>query len=346
MREAVLAALEEQNKPLDASAIEASLALSDADSFKALVKLLVQLEEEGAIVRTRANKYALPNQFDMQKGTLSVNSKGFGFVRIGEGIDDIYVSASELNGAMQGDTVLVKIKERSTGARQEGTIVRVVERGQTDIVGTFHLEKGYAFVRPDDTKISNDFLVPPGEYGGAVDGHKVVLHITRYPAGRESGEGEIIHIIGHKNDPGVDILSIIHKHNIPTEFPADALAQANAVPDEIAEADIAGRRDFRNETIVTIDGADAKDLDDAVHVKVLPNGHYELGVHIADVTHYVTEGSPIDVEARDRGTSVYLVDRVIPMIPHRLSNGICSLNPRVDRLTISCIMEMDATGKV
>jgi ribonuclease R len=172
------------------------------------------------------------------------------------------------------------------------------------------------------------------------------VKITKYPEGRNSAEGEIIHIIGHKNDPGVDIISVIFKHGLPREFPEEALDQAHNTPDEIDPKDIEGRRDLRNETIVTIDGADAKDLDDAVHVIKLPNGHYKLGVHIADVTHYVTEDSPIDKEARERGTSVYLVDRVIPMIPHRLSNGICSLNPKVDRLTISCEMEINGDGEV
>ena len=178
------------------------------------------------------------------------------------------------------------------------------------------------------------------------EGHKVVVRLTSYPEGRMSAEGEVIEILGHKNDPGIDILSIIHKHGLPGDFPAEAMEQAGNTPDTIDEKDLEGRRDLRDQTIVTIDGADAKDLDDAVTVTKLKNGHYKLGVHIADVSHYVTEGSPIDQEAYERGTSVYLVDRVIPMIPHRLSNGICSLNPKVDRLTMSCEMLINPQGQV
>ncbi|NRK74131.1 RNB domain-containing ribonuclease, partial [Salmonella enterica subsp. enterica serovar Typhi] len=191
-----------------------------------------------------------------------------------------------------------------------------------------------------------DIFIPKGSTKGAIEGHKVVVKLTSYPEGRKNAEGEVIKILGHKNDPGVDILSVIHKHGLPLAFPENVLDQANSAPDTIDEKEIANRRDLRNETIVTIDGADAKDLDDAVTVTILENGHYKLGVHIADVSYYVTENSPIDVEAEERGTSVYLVDRVIPMIPHRLSNGICSLNPKVDRLTLSCEMEISPEGEV
>lgn len=229
---------------------------------------------------------------------------------------------------MNRDTVLVRLHQQSSGSRPEGQVVRILERGVTTTVGTFVDQKSYGFVVADDKRITNDIFIPKEEKNGAIDGHKVVVEITKYPEGRMSAEGSVIKVLGHKNDPGMDILSIIYKYGIPTEFPDEVLEQANAVPDEIDPADLHGRRDLRNETIVTIDGADAKDLDDAVQVKLLDNGHYLLGVHIADVSHYVKEGSPIDVEASERATSVYLVDRVIPMIPHRLSNGICSLNPK------------------
>ena len=199
---------------------------------------------------------------------------------------------------------------------------------------------------PDDKKFAGDIFIPKAASKGAVEGHKVVVKLITYPEGRKSAEGEVIQILGHKNDPGVDILSVIHKHGLPQDFPEEVLKQANETPDTIDESEIANRRDLRNETIVTIDGADAKDLDDAVTVTKLENGNYKLGVHIADVSYYVTEESPIDVEAEERATSVYLVDRVIPMIPHRLSNGICSLNPKVDRLTFSCEMEINSEGEV
>ncbi len=247
---------------------------------------------------------------------------------------------------MNRDTVLVRLHQQSSGSRPEGQVVRILERGVTTTVGTFVDQKSYGFVVADDKRITNDIFIPKEEKNGAIDGHKVVVEITKYPEGRMSAEGSVIKVLGHKNDPGMDILSIIYKYGIPTEFPDEVLEQANAVPDEIDPADLHGRRDLRNETIVTIDGADAKDLDDAVQVKLLDNGHYLLGVHIADVSHYVKEGSPIDVEASERATSVYLVDRVIPMIPHRLSNGICSLNPKVDRLTLSCEMEITPQGQV
>lgn len=196
------------------------------------------------------------------------------------------------------------------------------------------------------TKITSDIFIPKNGKNGAAEGHKVVVKLTSYPEGRMNAEGEVETILGHKNDPGIDILSVIHKHGLPGEFPADAMEQASSTPDTIDEKDLKDRRDLRDQVIVTIDGADAKDLDDAVTVTKLDDGSYKLGVHIADVSHYVTENSPIDKEALERGTSVYLVDRVIPMIPHRLSNGICSLNPKVDRLTLSCEMTINSQGQV
>jgi len=247
---------------------------------------------------------------------------------------------------MHGDIVLVRVSTQSSGSRREGTVEKIIERGLTQIVGTYSESNHFGFVIPDDKKIANDIFIPKAAKNGAVDGHKVVVKLTAYPEGRTSAEGEVIQILGHKNDPGVDILSIIHNNGLPLEFPDDVLQQAIDTPETIAESDLENRRDLREQVIVTIDGADAKDLDDAVTVTKLDNGNYRLGVHIADVSHYVTEGSPIDREAYDRGTSVYLVDRVIPMIPHRLSNGICSLNPKVDRLTLSCDMEIDSAGHV
>ncbi len=242
---------------------------------------------------------------------------------------------------MNGDIVLVRIDERSNGSRAEGKIIRIVERKVTEIVGEYKEFPSYALILADDKRVSADFLVTKGKEKGAADGHKVIATITKYPEGRFGGEAEIKEVLGHKNDPGMDILSIIYKYNIPQSFSEETLEQAEQVPDTIAEKDLNNRRDLREEIIVTIDGADAKDLDDAVQVKKLSNGNYKLSVHIADVSHYVQENSPIDKEASERATSVYLVDRVIPMIPHRLSNGICSLNPQVDRLTLSCDMEID-----
>lgn len=339
---------EESYKPLTVQELEEVLGIEGSDGFRDFVKSLVYMEERGLVVRTRANRYGLPEKMNLVRGKISGHAKGFAFLIPDEqGVDDVFIPPHEINGALNGDVALVRVtKEDQSGTRREGTVIRILERGKTDIVGTFIDKKSFGFVETDDKKFNVDIFIPKEKTAGAVDGHKVVVRITRWPEGRQSAEGEVIEIIGHKNDPGVDIMSIIYKHGLPQEFPDDVIEQANSVPEQIEEKDIKGRRDLRDEVIVTIDGADAKDLDDAVTVTKLENGNYKLGVHIADVSHYVTENSPIDREGYERGTSVYLVDRVIPMIPHRLSNGICSLNPKVDRLTLSCEMEINAAGEV
>jgi ribonuclease R len=338
---------DEAYKPLTVQELEEVFQIEDASQFKEFVKVLVAMEEEGLIVRTRSNRYGVPEKMNLVRGKVTAHAKGFAFVVPEDPtLDDIFIPPSELKNAMHGDTVLVRVSSQTSGARKEGTIVRVIERGVTEIVGTYTESKNFGFVIPDDKKIINDIFIPKHATNGAVEGHKVVVRLTTYPEGRMSAEGEVIKILGHKNDPGVDILSIIHKHGLPLQFPEDVIEHANSISEEITEEDLKGRRDLRDQMIVTIDGADAKDLDDAVTVTKLENGNYKLGVHIADVSHYVKEGSPIDREAYERGTSVYLVDRVIPMIPHRLSNGICSLNPKVDRLTLSCEMEVNEHGEV
>ena len=338
---------EEAYKPLTVQELEQAFGIEDSSSFKEFVKALVVMEEKGYVVRTRSNRYGLPEKMNLVRGKLTGHAKGFAFViQEDKTLDDVFIPPNELNNAMHGDTVLVRINPQSSGTRQEGTIVRIVERGVQEIVGTYVESKNFGFVIADNKKIANDIFIPKNVSNGAVEGHKVVVRLTTYPEGRMSAEGEVIEILGHKNDPGVDILSVIHKHGLPMSFPNDVLEQANSIPETINEEDVKDRRDLRNETIVTIDGADAKDLDDAVTVTKLDNGNYKLGVHIADVTHYVKEGSPLDREAEERGTSIYLVDRVIPMIPHRLSNGICSLNPKVNRLTLSCEMEINSQGEV
>ncbi|WP_374724407.1 ribonuclease R [Calidifontibacillus erzurumensis] len=338
---------EESYKPLTIKELEEAFGISDSSEFKEFVKTLVHMEEEGLVIRTRTNRYGVPERMNMVKGKVIAHSKGFAFVEaIDQTIDDIFIPPSELRGAMHGDIVLARIDRRPEEGRPEGAVVRIIERGVTTIVGTYVDNKYFGFVIPDDKRIASDIFIPKDAKNGAVDGHKVVVKITKYPEGRMSAEGEIIQILGHKNDPGVDILSIIYKYDLPREFPQDVLEQAQNTPDEIKPEELQNRRDLRDQMIVTIDGADAKDLDDAVTVTKLENGNYKLGVHIADVSYYVKEGTPIDREALERGTSIYLVDRVIPMIPHRLSNGICSLNPQVDRLTISCEMEINPKGEV
>ncbi len=338
---------EESYKPMTVQELEEVLGIEESSDFKSFVKALVKLEEQGLVVRTRSNRYGMPEKMSLIRGKLSAHAKGFAFVTPEEpGMDDIFIPPNETKNSMHGDIVLVRVSSQSSGSRREGSVEKILERGLKEVVGTYVESKHFGFVIPDDKKIANDIFIPKAASKGAVEGHKVVVKLTAYPEGRASAEGEVIEILGHKNDPGVDILSIIHSNGLPLEFPEDVLKQAEKTPETISPEDLKDRVDLRDEVIVTIDGADAKDLDDAVTVTELENGNYKLGVHIADVSSYVTEGSPIDREAYDRGTSVYLVDRVIPMIPHRLSNGICSLNPRVDRLTLSCNMEIDAAGTV
>jgi len=338
---------DEEYKPMKIDELEDLLELEDADEFKDLVKTLVRMEDQGYIVRSRSNRYGLPERMNLLRGKFIGHAKGFGFVTPEEdGMDDIFIPPHEINGALNGDTVLIRVLKETSGDRREGTVTKIIERGKSTFVGTYQANRGFGFVVTDDKKMNMDIFVTKEDSLGAVDGHKVVVEIVNWPSEIKSATGIITKILGHKNDPGVDILSIIYKHDIPPEFPQEVVDAAGQVPDTISEDDLVGRRDLRNEMIVTIDGADAKDLDDAVTVTKLDNGNYKLGVHIADVSYYVTEGSLIDREAYERGTSVYLTDRVIPMIPHRLSNGICSLNPQVDRLTLSCEMEIDRNGHV
>ncbi len=335
-------------KPLAVHELEEALDIKEAVEFKELVKALNELEDQGELVRTRKNRFGLPQKMNLIRGRIQMHAKGFAFlIPDDDDLSDIYIHHSDLGSAMNNDTVLVRPEStEKKDARAEGKVIRILERAVTDIVGTYEDNKSFGFVIADDKRIPNDIFIPKGSTNGAVEGHKVIVRITAYPEGRKSAEGEVIQILGHKNDPGIDIISIIHKHGITVDFPDEVLDQAAAAPEEISEDEIKGRRDLRDEVIVTIDGEDAKDLDDAVSVKKLDNGNFRLGVYIADVSYYVEEGTPLDEEAFERGTSVYLVDRVIPMIPHRLSNGICSLNPQVDRLTLGCEMEITPSGEI
>lgn len=335
-------------RPMTYRELEQHFEISDSQDYKQFLKMLNRMEEEGTVYRTRNERYALPDRLNLIKGRLQAHPKGFGFL-IPEDKDlaDVYIHANDMGGAMNGDTVLVRISVKGpAGGRLEGEVIKIVHRATTQVVGVFEDHDSFAFVIPDDKRISRDIFVAKEGYMGAVHGQKVVARIISYPEGRAAAQGEVIEILGHKNDPGVDILSIIRKFQLPEQFSDEVMAEAQAVPDTISEEELRGRRDLRNKRIVTIDGEDAKDLDDAVNVERLPNGNYLLGVHIADVSYYVKENSALDREAYNRGCSVYLVDRVIPMLPHRLSNGICSLNPQVDRLTMSCEMEIDTKGKV
>ena len=337
---------EKAYKPMTREELESHFGIEGDEEAQAFARLLDGLEQEGKIVKTRTRRYGVPERMNLLRGRLQVHPKGFAFLLPDEeGHPDVYIHPNDLKGAMNGDTVLVRITAKdASGTRLEGEVVRIVKRAVTEVVGLFQSHESFGFVVPDDRRINKDIFIPREAFGGAVTGQKVVVRIVRYPEGRSLAQGEIVEILGHKDDPGVDILSIIRKHGLPEKFPEDVMTEAEAVPDAITEEEIVrqGRRDLRGKTIITIDGEDAKDLDDAVNVEILPNGNWLLGVHIADVGYYVRENSALDREAYNRGCSVYLVDRVIPMLPHRLSNGICSLNPHVDRLTMTCEMEFDA----
>ncbi|WNR44841.1 ribonuclease R [Paenibacillus roseipurpureus] len=347
----IISLMQEQSyKPMSYKELEKHFGIGSANEFKDFIKMLNALEESGQIVRNASDRYGVPERMNLVRGRLQAHAKGFAFL-IPEDREhpDVYINAHDLNTAMNGDIVFVKVTSRSQGGgRLEGEVVRIITRANTQIVGVFQSQETYAFVIADDKRMTRDIFIPQHAFMGAVSGQKVVVKIVNYPEGRSAAEGEVIEILGHKDDPGVDILAIVRKHQLPETFQPEVLAEADAAPDAITEEEIIsqGRRDLRAKTIVTIDGEDAKDLDDAVNVELLENGNVRLGVHIADVSYYVREGTALDIEAYNRGCSVYLTDRVIPMLPHRLSNGICSLNPRVDRLTMSCEMEFDQDLKV
>lgn len=306
--------------------------------------VLHELVAAGELSRNKRGKYSKP-ETNGCVGVFSATTKGYGFVAIEGEEEDIYIKESNTNGALDKDVVQVFIFEEQNGKRKEGEIIKILSHSVTEIVGLYRKYENYGFVIPDNPKFSKDVYVPENRSKGAVDGHKVLAKITDYGSKNKKPEGIVKEIIGHVNDPGIDIMSIVKDHKLPVDFPEDVMKQVQKIPSEVTEEDRRGRLDLRSWQTVTIDGEDAKDLDDAVTL-TKEGEYYILGVHIADVTNYVTEGSPLDQEALKRGTSVYLVDRVIPMLPHKLSNGICSLNAGVDRLALSCIMTIDKKGTV
>lgn len=312
-----------------------------------LNRILNELLAEGKLSLTKKGKFVKAKRSDKELiGTFISHPKGFGFVEIDGRDEDLYIPENCVNGAFHKDTVKVALLSGKSGKRQEAQVVEILSRGMKQIVGIYDKSnKNFGFVIPDNTKISDDIFVPVERSKGAVSGHKVVCEITDYGKNNRKPEGKIVEILGHVNDPGVDIMSIVRGYELPVEFSEKIMHQVENVSNEVSEADMAGRRDLRDVQMVTIDGEDAKDLDDAVSLS--KDGElYQLGVHIADVTNYVQENSALDWEAKKRGTSVYLVDRVIPMLPHKLSNGICSLNAGEDRLALSCLMSINKKGEV
>lgn len=309
-----------------------------------LQEVLDALVMDGRIEVTSKGKY-IKSEGKYLTGTFTAHARGFGFVSIEGEEEDIFIPESQVHGAFHMDTVQVAITSENTGRRREGTITKIISRGTTRIVCTYEKSKTFGFAVPDNPKFGSDIFIPQERSKGAVSGHKVVVEITDYGKEGRKPEGKVVEIIGHINDPGTDIMSIVKAYDLPVEFSEKIMHQVENVSNEVSTADMAGRMDFREWQTVTIDGEDAKDLDDAITL-TKEGDNYKLGVHIADVSNYVQEHSALDVEALSRGTSVYLVDRVIPMLPHKLSNGICSLNAGENRLTLSCVMTIDPKGNV
>lgn len=334
---------EKSYKPLTAQDLISALDVAEVEEF---LQLLNDMEKAGSIILTRKHRYGVPEKMGLLVGRLQGNAKGFAFlIPDNPKQKDVYISLKHMNGAMHDDRVMVRPSYSATG-QADGEVIRILERANTEIVGTLERSGSFGFVVPDEGRIYHDIFVSQSDCMNANNGDKVVVKVTKWPHNRRSPEGKIIEVLGSRDAPGVDILSIIKKYRLPLEFPEPVIKEAAKVPQEVTSEDLRGRKDLRDWKIVTIDGADAKDLDDAISIKKLSDGTYSLGVHIADVSHYVKERSPLDQEAFERGTSVYLVDRVVPMLPPELSNGICSLNAGVDRLAMSVVMQVSSSGRV
>ena len=339
MEEQIIELLSKKDGPAK-SAIEINdeLGFTSIEEYKKLESTLEEMTTKGILYYSdKKKRYLLLKNSHLLKGRLIINPKGFGFVEIGEGKKDIYINKDNLNNARNNDTVLIEL----IGDKTEGRIIKIINRDESSFVGTVYFKDNKCYVKPDK-KGNIDIEVSPEYQKGLVEGHKVVVK----PINGKKYLGAILHVIGHKNDVGVDIVSFVYEHGFSPKFNEEVIENLKDIPDNIDKEDISNRLDLRDRTIFTIDGDDTKDIDDAISIKKLENDNYELGVHIADVSHYVKVGSAIDNEAYARGTSVYLVDRVIPMLPHQLSNGICSLNPNVDRLAMSCIMTIDTKGEI
>lgn len=338
---------EESYIPMKAKEIATILCVPKTE-YSIFNEVLKKLEEEYKIQKNRKSKYSLVDSNKYITGVFKANEKGFGFVKIKDIDDEIYISKKHTKNALNGDTVLIQIleAEKDSTHSTEGRIVKILTRDKDTVVGVFVNSRNYGFVIPDDRRLGTDIFISKKNFGKARNDSKVLVKITKYPENGKNAEGKVIEVLGNINEAGVDMLSLIKDYKLPYEFPEAVIEEAEKYREEDIKNDIKGRLDLREKEIFTIDGEDAKDLDDAVNVNKLENGNYELGVHIADVSHYVKEGSKLDKEAIIRGTSIYMLDRVIPMLPRELSNGICSLNQKKDRLTLSVIMEINNEGQV
>ena len=343
MEEQILQVIKNSDKALTVDEIFHSLNLNGVEDLKSLLKTLNSMEDNLILYHTKKDNYMLFNNSNLKIGKLIGNKKGFGFVDI-EGNDDVFIAPSNMNNAIHGDKVIVEITSKK-GSDLEGRILKILERSFKTFVGEYVIKDNKGTIILDEDKVKINLIIDKDKSMGAMEGHKVLVKVCG-KLKDNNYKGEVLKILGHKNDPGVDILSVMAKYNIDSGFSDEVMEEALNTPNEVTEDDLKGRTDLREEVIFTIDGDDTKDIDDAISIEPLSNGGYKLGVHIADVSYYVKEGSLLDNEAFNRGTSVYLADRVEPMYPHKLSNGICSLNPGVDRLAISCVMEIDNKGNV
>ena len=336
---------EKEYVPMKAKELASILCVPKTE-YQVFADVLKKLEEDYKIQKNRKSKYSLVDSNRYITGTFRANEKGFGFVKTEGREEEYYISKTHTKNALNGDTVLIEILDEKDGNKEEGRIIKILTRDKDTVVGVFTNSKSYGFVVPDDRRLGTDIFISKKNFGKARNNSKVLVKILKYPENGKNAEGKIIEVLGNINEAGVDMLSLIRDYKLPYEFPENVVEEAQKFKEEDIKNDIKNRLDLRNEEIFTIDGEDAKDLDDAVHVKKLENGNYELGVHIADVSNYVKEGSKLDKEAIKRGTSIYMLDRVIPMLPRELSNGICSLNAKKDRLTLSVIMEINSEGHV
>lgn len=343
MKEMILNILKESDKALSSIEISEKMNLKNNEQLTELLKTLSELESNYEIYKSNKNKYMMFENSHLKKGRLQVNKKGFGFVVIDGEKDDLYVDSKNMRGALNNDLVVVE-PLKSKNKKIEGRIVKVLKKENNLVIGEFNIEDGHPIFKLDDNKLKIKVILDKNDIKGLVPGLKLEVSLNK-DLGNSTYFGKINKIIGHKDDPGVDILSIVYSYGINDKFPEEVLKEIKSIPDFVSEDEIKGRRDLRDKTIFTIDGKDTKDIDDAISIEK-KGDNYILGVHIADVSYYVKEGTALYKEAYERATSVYLVDRVIPMIPHKLSNGICSLNPNVDRLAISCEMEITSEGKI
>jgi ribonuclease R len=337
---------EDANRPLKADELAERLDVAEADraDFDATLQ---ELEEQGLVIRQRKGRYAVPERINLAVGRLQVTRGGDGFVNTDTGEDDVFIPERHLGTAVEGDVVVARVEHRPSGRNPQGRVIRVLTRAWNQVVGTYHRKRNYGFVRAEEPEIRMDLFVPPDFEGEAEDGDVVVLEVLEWGDEEPNPVGRVAEVLGRPGDPGVDVLSILHGHGLPLEFPPAVLEDAERTADwGVQPEDMEGREDFRDQLTFTIDPPDAEDHDDALSIRRLSDGEFEVGVHIADVGFYVRPGSELDREALERGTSVYLVDRVVPMLPHALSSDLCSLVPNEDRLTMSVVFRMDGSGGV